>query len=97
VLYDDRLKVSPGVSSRTPSCSGMPTIVVVGRNLADGVVEVRDRRSGIAGRLPVDTAVDEVRREVAGQGWSSNHHHLGQRGSDGPQTSPSRSRRSPWR
>ncbi len=25
---------------------GMPTIVVVGRGLADGVVEVKDRRTG---------------------------------------------------
>jgi prolyl-tRNA synthetase len=68
VLYDDRLKVSPGVKFKDAELLGMPTIVVVGRNLADGVVEVRDRRSGIGRDVPVDTAVDEVRREVAGQG-----------------------------
>jgi prolyl-tRNA synthetase len=68
VLYDDRLKVSPGVKFKDAELLGMPTIVVVGRNLADGIVEVRDRRSGIGRDVPVDTAVDEVRREVAGQG-----------------------------
>ena len=68
VLYDDRAKVSPGVKFKDAELLGMPTIVVVGRNLADGVVEVRDRRSGIGRDVPVDSAVDEVRREVAGQG-----------------------------
>ena len=43
VLYDDRRGVSPGVKFKDAELLGMPTIVVVGRGLADGVVEVRDR------------------------------------------------------
>jgi prolyl-tRNA synthetase len=39
---------------------GMPTIVVVGKGLADGVVEVRDRRSGERENVPVAAAVDHV-------------------------------------
>ncbi len=47
VLYDDRRgKVSPGVKFKDAELIGVPTIVTVGRGLADGVVEVRDRRSG---------------------------------------------------
>src|SRR3712207_7257789 len=43
VLYDDRPKVSPGVKFKDAELLGMPTIVTVGRGLADGVVELRDR------------------------------------------------------
>jgi len=46
VLYDDRPKVSPGVKFKDAELIGVPTIVVVGRNLAEGTVEVRDRRTG---------------------------------------------------
>ena len=46
VLYDDRRGVSPGVKFKDAELLGMPTIVVVGKGLADGVVEVRDRRTG---------------------------------------------------
>jgi prolyl-tRNA synthetase len=46
VLYDDRVKVSPGVKFKDSELIGVPTIVVVGRGLAEGVVEVKDRASG---------------------------------------------------
>ena len=36
VLYDDRPKVSPGVKFKDAELLGMPTIVTVGRGLADG-------------------------------------------------------------
>ena len=48
VLYDDRPKVSPGVKFKDAELIGVPTIVVVGKGLVDGVVEVKDRRSGRA-------------------------------------------------
>ena len=45
VLYDDRPgKVSPGVKFKDAELIGVPTIVVVGKGLADGTVEVKDRR-----------------------------------------------------
>src|SRR6478736_5881828 len=46
VLYDDRPKVSPGVKFKDAELIGVPTIVVVGKGLADGTVEIKDRRSG---------------------------------------------------
>lgn len=47
VLHDDRRSVSPGVKFKDAELLGMPTIVTVGRGLVDGVVEVRDRLSGV--------------------------------------------------
>lgn len=56
VIYDDRPKVSPGVKFGDAELLGVPTIVVVGRGLADGNVEVKDRRSGEAEQVPVGEA-----------------------------------------
>jgi prolyl-tRNA synthetase len=60
VLYDDRAKVSPGVKFKDAELIGVPTIVVVGKGLADGVVEVKDRASGERDNVPVDGVVDAV-------------------------------------
>jgi prolyl-tRNA synthetase len=60
VLYDDRPKVSPGVKFGDAELLGMPFIVIVGKGLADGVVEVRDRRSGERQNVPVDQAVATI-------------------------------------
>ncbi|HLR84766.1 MAG TPA: proline--tRNA ligase [Nocardioidaceae bacterium] len=58
VLYDDRRKVSPGVKFTDAELIGVPTIVVVGRGLTDGVVEVKDRRTGERENIPLAGAVD---------------------------------------
>lgn len=61
VLYDDRTgKVSPGVKFKDAELIGVPTIVTVGRGLADGVVEVRDRATGERTDVPVDEATDRI-------------------------------------
>ncbi len=60
VLYDDRPKVSPGVKFKDAELIGVPTIVVVGRNLVDGVVEVKDRATGERQDVPVAEAADRV-------------------------------------
>ncbi|EMY32593.1 prolyl-tRNA ligase [Arthrobacter crystallopoietes BAB-32] len=60
VIYDDRPKVSPGVKFGDAELIGVPTIVVVGRGLADGVVEVKDRATGEAGNIPLEAAVAHV-------------------------------------
>jgi prolyl-tRNA synthetase len=59
VLLDDR-SVSPGVKFADSEILGMPTIVVVGRGLAKGVVEVRDRRSGEQVEVAVEDALTEI-------------------------------------
>jgi prolyl-tRNA synthetase len=40
--------------------------VVLGRNLAEGTIEVRDRRTGDKRDVPVARAVDEIVAEVLG-------------------------------
>ncbi len=61
VLYDDRAgKVSPGVKFKDAELIGVPTIVVVGKGLADGVVEVRDRRSGEREDVAIGSVVDHL-------------------------------------
>jgi prolyl-tRNA synthetase len=53
VLYDDRPKLGPGVKFNDAELLGVPTIVIVGRGAADGIVELWDRRSGDRRDLPV--------------------------------------------
>ncbi len=60
VMYDDRPKVSPGVKFGDAELIGVPTILAVGKGLVDGVVEIKDRRSGNAENVPVEKAVDYV-------------------------------------
>jgi prolyl-tRNA synthetase len=60
VLYDDRPKVSPGVKFKDAELLGIPTIVVVGKGLADGTIEIKDRRSGDRQEVPVGEAVERV-------------------------------------
>ncbi len=65
VLYDDRAgKISPGVKFKDAEMIGVPTIVVVGRGVADGVVEVKDRRTGERQDVPTDHVVDHLVRLV---------------------------------
>ena len=64
VLLDDRRKVSPGVAFKDAELLGIPTSVVVGKAMADGLVEVKDRRSGEVRTVPVDDVVEAVVREV---------------------------------
>ncbi|WP_218005482.1 proline--tRNA ligase [Janibacter limosus] len=68
VLYDDRAgKVSPGVKFKDAEIIGIPTILVVGKGLADGVVEIKDRRTGERREVPVAEAVEALLGEVRGQ------------------------------
>ncbi|HEY2044924.1 MAG TPA: proline--tRNA ligase [Jatrophihabitans sp.] len=63
VLLDDR-KASPGVKFADAELLGVPTIVIVGRGLADGVIELRDRKSGSRRDVPVAEAVAEIRAAI---------------------------------
>jgi prolyl-tRNA synthetase len=66
VIYDDRRQVSPGVKFKDSELIGVPTIVVVGRGLAEGTIEIKDRRSGERRVVGVEAAVTEVVAEVRG-------------------------------
>ena len=61
VLLDDRVGVSPGIKFNDAELIGVPTIIIVGRGLADGVVEVKDRRTGERHDVTIDKAVSELR------------------------------------
>ncbi len=43
---------------------GVPTIVVVGKGLADGTIEVKDRATGERQDVPADQVVDHLVRLV---------------------------------
>ncbi|MGI5348487.1 proline--tRNA ligase [Streptomyces sp. CA-250714] len=57
VLVDDRTSVSPGVKFTDAELIGVPTILIAGRGIKDGRVELKDRRTGEREELPIDEAV----------------------------------------
>jgi prolyl-tRNA synthetase len=59
VILDDRT-VSPGVKFKDAELIGVPTILVVGRGLTDGQVELKDRLTGERTDVPVDKVVGEL-------------------------------------
>ena len=65
VLYDDRPKVSPGVKFKDAELLGGPYILVVGRGLEDGVVELRTRATGESATISVSEAAAEVTKVVS--------------------------------
>ena len=66
VIFDDRPKVSPGVKFKDAELLGVPTIVVVGKGLEQGTVEIKDRGTGERREVPVERGVAEVLAEVRG-------------------------------
>ena len=67
VIYDARAgKVSPGVKFKDAELIGVPTIVTVGRGLADGKVEVKDRRTGVRSEGAVGDAAAHLIALVRG-------------------------------
>ncbi|MEU8606344.1 proline--tRNA ligase [Streptomyces parvulus] len=57
VLVDDRAGVSPGVKFTDSELIGVPQILVAGRRSAEGVLELKDRRTGAREELTVDEAI----------------------------------------
>ncbi|TXS57174.1 proline--tRNA ligase [Streptomyces sp. t39] len=57
VLVDDRAGVSPGVKFTDAELIGVPKILVAGRRSGEGVVELKDRRTGEREELPVAEAI----------------------------------------
>jgi prolyl-tRNA synthetase len=65
VLLDDRT-ASPGVKFADAELVGVPTIVVVGRGLAKGVVEIKDRATGERTEIPVDAVTSHLVELIRG-------------------------------
>jgi prolyl-tRNA synthetase len=60
VIFDDRVGVSPGVKFNDSELIGVPTIVVVGKGLENGVIEVKDRASGDRVDIAIQDAISAV-------------------------------------
>ncbi|MFI6288773.1 proline--tRNA ligase [Streptomyces sp. NPDC051018] len=60
VLVDERAGVSPGVKFTDAELIGVPKILVAGRRAAEGVVELKDRRTGEREELPLSEAVTRL-------------------------------------
>ncbi|MFE5871758.1 proline--tRNA ligase [Streptomyces roseifaciens] len=60
VLVDDRTGVSPGVKFTDAELIGIPEILVVGRGAPQGLVELKDRRTGDREELPVAEAIERL-------------------------------------
>ncbi|MEU4146490.1 proline--tRNA ligase [Streptomyces parvulus] len=60
VLVDDRAGVSPGVKFTDSELIGVPQILVAGRRAAEGVLELKDRRTGAREELTVDEAITRL-------------------------------------
>ena len=60
VLLDDRTGVSPGVRFKDAEIMGMPMIVIVGRGVANGVLEVRDRIAGTTTEVPIAETAQHI-------------------------------------
>jgi prolyl-tRNA synthetase len=60
VMYDDRRGVSPGVKFKDAELIGVPTIVIVGKGLANGTIELRDRRTDERRDIPVDEVAEAI-------------------------------------
>jgi prolyl-tRNA synthetase len=62
VLVDDRAGVSPGVKFTDAELLGVPTILVVGRRAGEGIVELKDRRTGEREEVSVVDALTRLSR-----------------------------------
>ena len=60
ILLDDRRETSPGVKFKDAELIGVPTIVVIGKGLAEGKIEIRDRKSGERTDVPVGEAASRL-------------------------------------
>jgi prolyl-tRNA synthetase len=67
-LYDDR-DDSPGVKFKDADLVGMPLRVTVGdRGIAEGIVEIRVRRTGEVTKVPIESGGAEVARTLSSAG-----------------------------
>jgi len=60
VMIDDRRGTSPGVKFKDAELIGIPVIVVVGKALEQGNVEIRVRKSGDKSEVAVAAAADHI-------------------------------------
>ena len=60
VMFDDRRATSPGVKFKDAELIGIPVIVVVGKALEQGNVEIRARQTGAKNEVPIASATATI-------------------------------------
>jgi prolyl-tRNA synthetase len=60
VLLDDRQKVSPGVKFSDAELLGIPKVIIVGKGLEAGEVELWNRRSGERRSIKLESTLSEI-------------------------------------
>ena len=60
VLLDDRAKVSPGVKFSDAELLGVPKVLIVGKGLESGELELWNRRTGERRPIKVESALSEL-------------------------------------
>lgn len=64
VLLDDRREASPGVKFKDAELIGIPYIVIVGKGLAEGKIEFRDRRDQLKSDIEAGKIVSHIRTVI---------------------------------
>jgi prolyl-tRNA synthetase len=65
VMLDDRRDPSAGVKFKDAELIGIPVIIVVGKSLAEGKIELRNRKSGEKSEVAVGDAISAVTTLIA--------------------------------
>jgi prolyl-tRNA synthetase len=65
VIFDDRKDPSAGVKFKDAELIGVPFIVIVGKALAEGKLELRIRKSGEKSEIDATRAADEIVRAIS--------------------------------
>jgi prolyl-tRNA synthetase len=66
VLFDDRKEISPGFKFKDADLLGMPYQVIVGeRNLAQGKIEIKERRTGDRTLVDVEKVLERMQQLLA--------------------------------
>jgi len=65
VMLDDRRDPSAGVKFKDAELIGIPVIVVVGKSLADGKIELRNRKTGDKSEVALGDAVSAITSLIA--------------------------------
>ena len=66
VLYDDRKEISPGFKFKDADLLGMPFQIIVGeRNLANGKIEIKERRGGERILVELESVLEKIQQLLA--------------------------------
>jgi prolyl-tRNA synthetase len=65
VMFDDRKDASAGVKFKDAELIGIPFIVIVGKGLSEGKIEIKHRKSGVKEDVPLLSAVSDIQKLIS--------------------------------